>query len=153
MSCAGRAMSGMLWYVIHWPLSCGNRTQLHSSQPRVAASDEAGPAAPGAGASHYCVLSPVCLLGSSPDWHGHLGRPGHVLWMIERWKTTTVIDRHFFSYFAAFFRLNCLNQCRSHRRPYLLHCCAVLPHQSEGGVFKSRGSSLLHRAVPCCSPR
>ena len=106
----------------------------------------------------WCWCQPLlrtlsCLLGSSPDWHGHLGRPGHVLWMIERWKTTTVIDRHFFSYFAAFFRLNCLNQYRSHRRPYLLHCCAVLPHQSEGGVFKSRGSSLLHRAVPCCSPR
>ena len=80
----------------HWPasVSCGSGTQLHSSPSCGAASvasDEAGPAVPGAGAGaspDYCVLSlpSVCLVT-------RLAWPLQPRWScgLEDWKTLLLI--------------------------------------------------------------
>ena len=139
----GQECCGM-WYTGHWPasVSCGSGTQLHSSPSCGAASvasDEAGPAVPGAGASpDYCVLSlpSVCLprhqtgMATSAAlvmWFGSLKDTSSCILLLSLdwtvWTNTGVTGSPTY--------------------------CP--PHQSAGGMFKSRGSRLLHRAVPCCS--
>ena len=143
---AGRAMSGMLWYVIHWPLAGQCELWERNTTPLIPElwSCECGVRWGGtSGAWCWCwcqprllrTLSPICLPASSPDWHGHFSRAGHVVWMI---------GRHFFSYFAAFFGLNCLNQHRSHRQPYLLHCSAV-------PLLSQQAACLKVEAPGCCT--